>query len=381
VTTEPEPEVTTAPEVTTEPEPEVTTAPEVTTEPEPEVTTAPEVTTEPEPEVTTAPEVTTEPEPEVTTAPEVTTKPEPETTAKPETTVPETTTAPETTLPETTAGIENEGSALEEILEPAQITLLRPVASGVLTKKNDKAIIDYSNTRDGYVMVKFTVDLSVKLKVQVKGPTTTYTYNIDPFEWNVFPLSDGNGSYQVKVFRNTTGNKYANVLSETFAVSLDDEFAPFLRPNQYVNYENATETMNKAAHLVAGKSDLLEKVEAVYSFVVGNISYDYEEAATVQSGYLPDLDEVLRTRKGICFDYAALMTGMLRSQGIACKLVVGYAGSSYHAWISVWSPDSGWISGAIFFNGIEWQLMDPTFVSTGGPDATTGVTYTSKYIY
>jgi transglutaminase/protease-like cytokinesis protein 3 len=325
--------------------------------------------------------VTTEPEPEVTTAPEVTTKPEPETTAKPETTVPETTTAPETTLPETTAGIENEGSALEEILEPAQITLLRPVASGVLTKKNDKAIIDYSNTRDGYVMVKFTVDLSVKLKVQVKGPTTTYTYNIDPFEWNVFPLSDGNGSYQVKVFRNTTGNKYANVLSETFAVSLDDEFAPFLRPNQYVNYENATETMNKAAHLVAGKSDLLEKVEAVYSFVVGNISYDYEEAATVQSGYLPDLDEVLRTRKGICFDYAALMTGMLRSQGIACKLVVGYAGSSYHAWISVWSPDSGWISGAIFFNGIEWQLMDPTFVSTGGPDATTGVTYTSKYIY
>jgi transglutaminase-like putative cysteine protease len=139
--------------------------------------------------------------------------------------------------------------------------------------------------------------------------------------------------------------------------------------------------MNKAAHLVAGKSDLLEKVEAVYSFVVGNISYDYEEAATVQSGYLPDLDEVLRTRKGICFDYAALMTGMLRSQNIPCKLIVGYAGSSYHAWISVWSPDSGWISGAIFFNGIEWQLMDPTFVSTGGPDATTGVTYTSKYIY
>jgi hypothetical protein len=72
---------------------------------------------------------------------------------------------------------------------------------------------------------------------------------------------------------------------------------------------------------------------------------------------------------------------MLRSQNIPCKLVVGYAGSAYHAWISVWSPDSGWISGAIFFNGIEWQLMDPTFVSTGGPDATTGVTYTSKYIY
>ena len=28
----------------------------------------------------------------------------------------------------------------------------------------------------------------------------------------------------------------------------------------------------------------------------------------------------MEIKKGICFDYAALMTGMLRSQGIPCKL-------------------------------------------------------------
>ena len=130
------------------------------------------------------------------------------------------------------------------------------------------------------------------------------------------------------------------------------------------------------------KKDLLEKVAAIYNYVVRTLSYDYDKAATVQSGYLPNLDEVLRAKKGICFDYAALMTGMLRSQGIPCKLVIGYAGTVYHAWISVWSEDTGWIDSAIYFNGTTWQRMDPTFASTGGgvfdPNS---ITYTTKYIY
>jgi len=72
------------------------------------------------------------------------------------------------------------------------------------------------------------------------------------------------------------------------------------------------------------------------------------------------------------------MTGMLRSQGIPCKLVVGYVGTAYHAWISVWSSDQGWIDGVIYFNGVAWQRMDPTLASTGG---NTAVNYTVKYIY
>ena len=137
--------------------------------------------------------------------------------------------------------------------------------------------------------------------------------------------------------------------------------------------------MNKAAELVSGKKTLLEKVEAIYSYVIDNIAYDYDKAATVESDYLPVLDDVLASGKGICFDYASLMAGMLRSQNIACKLVVGYADGAYHAWINVWSPDEGWINGSIFFDGVDWKLMDPTFAAGGSEPA--GVRYTSKYIY
>jgi transglutaminase-like putative cysteine protease len=81
------------------------------------------------------------------------------------------------------------------------------------------------------------------------------------------------------------------------------------------------------------------------------------------------------------------MTAMLRSQGVPCKLVVGYVGNAYHAWISVWSEKDGWINAAIYFDGSNWQRMDPTFASSGKQSASImkyigdGSHYTEKYIY
>ena len=203
----------------------------------------------------------------------------------------------------------------------------------------------------------------------------------------MFPLSDGDGSYKITVYENVSGTKYAVVLSVTESVALTDEFAPFLRPNQYVDYHAGSETVAFAAELTDGISDPLKKVEAVYDYVVKNLTYDKQKAATVKSGYLPVLDDVLKEKKGICFDYASLMTGMLRSQGVPCKLVVGYAGSAYHAWINVWTEESGWVDGVVFFDGQAWQRMDPTFASSGKQSAAImkyigdGSHYTAKYLY
>jgi transglutaminase-like putative cysteine protease len=154
-----------------------------------------------------------------------------------------------------------------------------------------------------------------------------------------------------------------------------------------VDYENAPNTIAKAAELTAGKTDVLEKVQAVYDYVVDTLTYDRAKAATVKSGYLPDLDAVLAKKTGICFDYASLMTGMLRSQGVPCKLVVGYSGTVYHAWINVYSEETGWVDGSIYFDGNAWQRMDPTFASSGKKSASimkyigNGSNYTAKYLY
>lgn len=281
----------------------------------------------------------------------------------------------------------NEAKVMAQNSAPAVVTVLAPVASGERVEQNGEAVIDYSHMEEGYVMVQYTASTDSRLKVQVKGPTTTYTYDLPRGAWTVFPLSDGNGDYQVVVYKNVTGTKYALVLSVSLSVALHDEFAPFLRPNQYVNFVEGSAVVTKGAELTAGLEDPLEKVEKVYDYVVGTLTYDKAKAASVTSGYLPVLDQVLQEKKGICFDYAALMTAMLRSQSVPCKLVVGYAGQTYHAWINVWTEKSGWVDGAIFFDGSVWKRMDPTFASSGsqsteimeyiGKDAN----YTVKYQY
>lgn len=272
--------------------------------------------------------------------------------------------------------------------------MLLPEASGKQVKENTRAKIDYSNIKDGYVMVNFTGTTKTRLKVQVSCPTPklVYTYDLKAGVWATFPLSDGNGKYTVTVFENTSGKSYAQVLSVSFDAKMEDEFAPFLRPNQYVDYSGAKNTIAKAAELAKKETDPLKLVEIIYKYVVGNISYDKELAATVQSGYLPNLDSVLAAKKGICFDYAAVMTGMLRSLGVPCKLVTGYVPlgngqTGYHAWISVWSEETGWVEGAVYFDGRAWQRMDPTFASSSNSsDAIMqfigdGTNYSVKYIY
>ena len=38
-------------------------------------------------------------------------------------------------------------------------------------------------------------------------------------------------------------------------------------------------------------------IAAIYNYVIGNIQYDFDKAASVQSGYLPDIDKTLNTKK------------------------------------------------------------------------------------
>ena len=260
-------------------------------------------------------------------------------------------------------------------------------ASGVLVKKNGKCTIDYSNTQDGYVMVKYGKQTKKKIKVQVRGPKDIYTYHVRPKVWEVFPLTDGNGTYQILLLENVSGSKYAVVENLSCEVALTDEFAPFLRSNQYVNFADAPKTVKKAAALTKNAGNPLTKVEKIYNYVVTKFTYDKKKAQTVKSGYLPDLDSVLEAKMGICFDYAAIMAGMLRSQGIPCKLVVGYAGEAYHAWISVYVEGEGWIEGVVYFDGVSWKRMDPTFASSGKQSQAimsyigNGKNYSAKYFY
>ena len=214
----------------------------------------------------------------------------------------------------------------------------------------------------------------------------TYTYDLYGNDYEAFPLSVGDGTYSIGVYENVADSQYATVFAQDIEIEITNAMGAFLYPNQYVNFNSSSRVVEEAKILVAPAHDDLEAINYVYNYIVENFTYDYDKAENVQRGYIPEVDEIFELKTVICLDYAAVMASMLRSQQIPTKLEVGYAGEAYHAWISTYVNDIGWINGIIQFDGVNWSLMDPTFAANAGSKQLKsfigdGSNYVTKYNY
>lgn len=96
--------------------------------------------------------------------------------------------------------------------------------------------------------------------------------------------------------------------------------------------------------LLEATYDLMQRIYDDFDFMPGATT-----AAT-------PLEAALRKRQGVCQDYAQVMVGCLRAQGLAARYVSGYietlpppgqarlvGADASHAWCSVFAPDIGWV--------------------------------------
>ncbi len=243
---------------------------------------------------------------------------------------------------------------------------LTPVASGTVVYENDVVRLDCSNTSEGYIIAHY-LGSNGNVKLQITGKDNiTYTYDLKTGGGaeEVFPLSSGDGQYQLNVYENIENTKYAGVFSQTIEATIRDQNLPYLYPNQYVMFDADNKAVALARELAMPADSDLQVVTNVYDYIISHMTYDYEEAETADGTYIPDVDEVLESQKGICLDYSSLMCAMLRSQRIPTRMEIGYAGTTYHAWISTYIDDIGWVNGLIEFDGTDWSLMDPTLATT-----------------
>ena len=287
------------------------------------------------------------------------------------------------------SGCSGSGDSSENHTDEKRTTsteFLSPVASGQVLYGNEIISIDASNASEGYVMVQYTGSAD-KTKLQITAPDgDIYSYNLAAGSYETFPLSAGNGTYQIAVLEHAFDDMYSIAFSQNIDAAITDEFKPFLYPNQYVWFTPESKAIALGVEISEKSSNDLDYIEQVYHYVIENITYDEELAANVQADYLPDIDSTLDSGKGICFDYASLMAAMLRSQNIPTKLVVGYSGDAYHAWISVHVAEIGWIDKIIEFDGTNWSLMDPTLAANNSASSVKeyigdGSNYTVKYSY
>lgn len=274
----------------------------------------------------------------------------------------------------------NEG--IENPITPSHTKeeILWPSADEINVSSDDLIVIDYSNSNLGYIMLKTLSSDHKKLKLRLILNEETYTYDIDKDnKYITYPLSMGSGTYTIKVFENTSDDNYVLIHSLDIEVNLDNENSPFLYPNQIVDYDIDTLCINKSFELVKDNNTDLDRVASIYSWVLDNITYDWDKVKEVKNQYvIPVLDDTYNSKKGICFDYASLMAAMLRVQHIPTKVVTGMVDEGYHAWIEVYIENMGWIKPHVYFNSAKWTQMDPTYDAT---DKDYDGPYTNKCVY
>ncbi|MCL1858083.1 MAG: transglutaminase-like domain-containing protein [Oscillospiraceae bacterium] len=240
--------------------------------------------------------------------------------------------------------------------------------------KNEKAQMDFTDSNaTGTVKINVVAKTDKKVKVSIDKGDLKYTYDLKgDGKIESFPLQWGNGEYNVRVMIQASDpTKYSVALTQKYKLELKDEKAPYMNANQLVNYSKDSKVVKKAAELTKNCKTELEKVEAIYKFVIDSLEYDSKKANEVQAGYLPSVDAIVDSKKGICFDYAAVLAAMLRSQGIPAKLVMGYVkvpdqkDPVYHAWNEFYLTDKGWFKvNEMKFDGKKFERVDPTFDSS-----------------
>ncbi|MCL2163159.1 MAG: transglutaminase-like domain-containing protein [Oscillospiraceae bacterium] len=234
------------------------------------------------------------------------------------------------------------------------VIIISVMASAVNLYAAGTVEFDRSNLAKGVIGVKYTSTVEKKTKFLVQLGEKSYQYNIKSANKFVyFPFQLGNGEYTVGVFENIEGTKYAPVVTEKVNIKLDDSSKVFLNSIQLVEWSDKMNTVSLAKELSKNKTTEKEKIEVLYQYMVQQFKYDFEKVKDLQYDYIPVIDEVLKKKLGICYDYSAVLASMLRSQNIKCKLVMGYTTNvkEFHAW------------NEIFVDG-KWVTVDTTYDSS-----------------
>ncbi len=276
------------------------------------------------------------------------------------TTVPVVTTA---TVTETE--LISETSVPEAVNPPARIKISPVSSPGKLIESTGAAVIDYSNASCGYISASYSgKSARAKLRVESGGVTCDHDLAVTG-EAEYFPLMQGSGDYRIQIYEQLDGKLYSCALDLSVKLTVADEVEMYLHPNRYSMFDENSVCVKKAAELCAGTDDDIEKIAAIFGYITDNVTYDYDMAATVQSGYIPDPDTVLARRQGICFDYASLFAAMCRSMGIPTRLVIGYAATDiYHAWNEVYTEETGWITPELLLDEKGYNIVDATFYAS-----------------
>lgn len=182
---------------------------------------------------------------------------------------------------------------------------------------------------------------------------------------HVYVDSFGNKRYRYLIstsqpnFINITVTYDVLVLFSSFVFSANDvgslnETPPeimerYTKPSPYIESDDP-EIVGNATSLVRGFTNVYDRFISLFSFVSNDTLFPYNiSVAEIQSDSSKHIRGALwclRSRQGVCYDFACLLTALLRSAGIPARISSGVTLSSspgLHAWTDVYFPRIGWV--------------------------------------
>lgn len=181
------------------------------------------------------------------------------------------------------------------------------------------------------------------MRVMVEKDSKKYYYSVlDSLEY--LPLQLGSGDYSIKVLKNIEGNRYSVLKSQVLKIK-DNPKDVYLASSQPVYWIESDLLEDIRIDLFRSKNTDIEKIEKAYNYIIKNYKYDFDKINNISNEYVPVIDSVIEDESGICYDFAALFAGILRSEGIQTKLIKGYRLdlNGYHAWNEV-LYDGKWVT-------------------------------------
>ncbi|MFD3158672.1 cell wall-binding repeat-containing protein [Haloimpatiens sp. FM7330] len=158
----------------------------------------------------------------------------------------------------------------------------------------------------------------------------------------------------VRTFKQGT-LKYNGDLSQTSGnYSSFNNYAKYTSPEKKIESNNSS-IISKSKEVVGSENNPYMKAKKIFEYVNTTLSYDIWEG---NKGAL----NALKTKAGVCEDYADLFVAMCRAQRIPARVVYGYwiqddsldkpllVNSYGHAWAEFYIPEYGWI------------VVEPTFI-------------------
>lgn len=164
-----------------------------------------------------------------------------------------------------------------------------------------------SVSSNNHLLITGKPDREIRIGVEKDGKKYYYAMNRSQ---ELLPLQLGPGTYEVKILRRKQGTTFTVVSKKTLNVPHINQHLLWLASTQPV-YWDSTLVKQTAARVTQGATSIEDQVKRVYKYVMNIMRYDTNKINTIGTDYVPDLEKLIHNPSGICYDYAALIAGLL----------------------------------------------------------------------